>query len=78
MVCYVIEPWIEHLLPLFYHTYIVCIQIFRLCFVLHCIYFRPLPAMESGYYEEKNVLLEAIKSLTDLIMQTAEATKVEH
>ena len=33
--------------------------------------------MESGYYEEKNVLLEAIKSLSDLITQTAEATKVE-
>jgi len=32
--------------------------------------------MESGYCDEKNVLLEAIKSLSDLIMQTAEATKV--
>ena len=40
------------------------------------LHFRPLPAMESGYYDEKNVLLEAIKSLSDLIMQTAEATKV--
>lgn len=38
--------------------------------------FRPLPTMESGYYDEKNALLEAIKSLSDLILQTAEATKV--
>ena len=48
-------------------------EIFIKYFLSH---FRPLPAMESGYYDEKNVLLEAIKSLSDLIMQTAEATKV--
>ena len=42
----------------------------------HLYHFRPLPTMESGYFDDKNVLLEAIKSLSDLIMQTAEATKV--
>ena len=44
--------------------------------MISSVHFRPLPTIESGYFDDKNVLLEAIKSLSDLIMQTAEATKV--
>ena len=37
---------------------------------------RSLPTDQVDYNDDKSILLEAIKSLSDLITQTAEATNV--